>query len=71
MLCGLLVIEYAWRGKKLLCAGRMIIIKNFPVGKAVLWVISAGTSSKVGAGGKRRSKWSALWSGGRHDEAAC
>jgi len=27
VLCGLLVIEYARRGKKLLCAGRMVIKK--------------------------------------------
>jgi len=65
------VIEYARRGKKLLCAGRVIVIKNFPVGKTVLRVYSAGTSRKVGAGGKWRSEWSVLLSEGRHDEAAC
>jgi len=48
----------------------MIMIKNLLVVKAVLWVVSAGTSRKVGARRKRRSEWSALWSGGRHDEAA-
>jgi len=71
VLCGLLVIEYARRGKKLLCAGRMIVIKIFPVGNAVLWMFSAGTSRKVGAGGKWQSEWSVLWSGGRNDETAC
>ena len=71
VLCGLLVIEYARCGKKLLCAGRMIVIKNFSVRNTVLRVFSAGTSRKVGAGGKWQSEWSVLWSGGRHDEIAC
>jgi len=70
VLYGLLVIEYARRGKKLLCAGRMIVIKMFPVGNAVLWMFSAGRSRKVGAAGKWQSEWSVLWSGGRHDETA-
>ena len=63
------MIEYARRGKKLLCAGRMVI-KIFPVGNAVLWMFSSGTSRKVGARGKWQSEWSVLWSGGRHDEKA-
>ena len=71
VLYGLLVIEYARRGKKLLCAGRMIVIKMFPVGNAVLWMFAAGRSRKVGAAGKWQSEWSVLWSGGRHDETAC
>ena len=57
--------------KKLLCAGRMIVIKIFPINNAVLWMISAGTSRKVGGGGKWQSEWSVLWSGGRNDETAC
>jgi len=71
VLCGLLVTRIRRRGKKLLCAGRMIVIKIFPVGNAVLWMFSAGTSRKVGAGGKWQSEWSVLWIGGRHDETAC
>jgi len=70
VLCSLLVIEYARHGKKLLCTGRMVI-KIFPVGNAVLWMFSAGTSRKVGARGKWQSEWSVLWSGGRHNEKAC
>ena len=34
-------------------------------------MFSAGTSRKVGAGGKWQSECSVLWRGGRHDETAC